>query len=502
MRQVKCFSGELMSRSSLIHLPLITLWAFTTVGCSNVQSNQTQPSSKLNQSLSSPEVAYIRSEAHEPKLEGIPLSCRVAYIKAIARTFKAEDETSFTRTRQHYDLETIRIANAFVEAGWYEEGLKSFEPGSYCWGEIAQAYAAKGELSRVIQLLNATASKLQPEFRQSILAELYVAANNPKQAIEKIQLKQSARDFSKAELLIKIAALFAQAQQFTESGKTLAKAMSLVPPEVSYVLLPQAAQSFAEVGQFEQALQFVYKLSSVDSRNFQHSGRQEQMVGDALVKVAQAYSKQGYSKQANALLPRVEKINLKLLEQQRQIDIALNGSPPSTPSQIVFSGSLASNTILTYADIGEFQKAVKLSMTYFEKEKAFRSMLLLKIGKRAWEVHEKELGIKLMNQALNLFESSDENNSPYRLLEIAENYRETGRLKQAKLLVDKAFSLVKPIKSITPSDEVNGSEELLFLILRNYAVLAEYSQALATAQAEVDPPERERLINLVQCASR
>jgi tetratricopeptide (TPR) repeat protein len=487
-----------MTHHQPIRICLVVLGISALLGCSCSSSGNTQLSATISNTTKSVQIASISKVSNEPSSKEIPLSCRMEYVKSIdAESIKPEDELYSERQNQKA-LETVKITDAYVESGLYEEGLKLFEPGSPAWIRIAQAYIANSKSEAVIQLLKSAVSKTSSDSQRDILAKLYLADGEPKLALEQVQSMQAKDNFSKAELLVRIAALFAKTQQAMESEEALAEAVvivdTLLPESISSEykasLLSLSVESFAEANQFKKALQFVDELRSIKSFR-----RKEEIIGRALVNIANRYIQHGQNNQALKILSKVEQRNYELLKQERKQNF-----PPTLPSHIIFSSALAGDTISAYANAGEFQKALELIDTYSEGYKPWHVVQRLTVAEHAWRANKKVQAQKILAQARKMVESTEMKADAYILLDLAEAEQKFGQENQSKALVNDAFALAKA-KPFFSSSEISSRTKTLNLVLKSYIALRDYAQALVVAQAETDIRERDRLIKLVQCAA-
>lgn len=489
----------LISTNSLISLLFGSLFV---IGCSEARLRHSEVLAPQSVLASQPISAHTGS--HELSLNGISLSCRTTYVQAINDSQK--DSNSDIDTANRASIEANSIIDAYLANELYEKAFEFVQPGSLGWLEIAKKYARKGYSERVLQILKTNPPKLEPEKQLVFLTQVYLAIGDPKQALHQAELMDPASKRLKAKLLAEIAALFESKGQHSESVQTFRQAVNLVrayDPKLSTVLsnefFAHASKSYADVGQIEEAKQIAEQIS--DYAKDAKSGWNKQLRGRVLLGIVQSYTQTGQPLKAIDNLFEVEEINLDLEREQHRIDSILAGSSPISSSHIVFSTSLAESTILAYADLGKFQKAIDLSATYAGSSKAQQALFLLKISRKAWSVNQKQIGQTLVDKAFALFNLTDDKQNSYYMLQFAEGYREIGQIKQSKKLVDIVYSKAHAMPFHTTT-EATSRTKLFNEVFKNYAALGAYSQALVVAKDEANQQERDRLVKLVQCTTR
>lgn len=446
----------------------------------------------------------------EPQLEGIKLSCRVAYVKASNfQSLNAENDP-YGDLRNLYIDELVRVINAYFQAGSDEEGLKLFVLGSPRWHQhgIAKSYASQGNLNKAIQVINAAPSGDSAKELEERL-ELYISTGDPELALKEISsVKSGLLESRKAILLVEVAALFAKDNQESKSEAVLAQALGLAKSSEKIAnvgrddwmnFLSAAVKSYASVGQPKHALKFVKRI-----RESSYLDREKE--GLALADIADGYLSLGEYNQALKVLAEVEIISMGLLKEQNAWNSHFN---PTLENHIIFTGLLPKRIVYLYADAREYQRATELSRVFFESNRLMRNpkvlhaLNLVEIAKRALKVNDIVTGNRLIEKARILILSED-SASPYTrvdaLLKLARVYQAFNQRLQAKSLIDRAFVMVKMMNTSMNKESFRRTQALT-AILRAYTALGKYSEALAVAQTEADSLERSRLINLAQCAA-
>jgi tetratricopeptide (TPR) repeat protein len=313
---------------------LIYLTVSLLMGCANSNHKTTLLFSNTKQAKVDNSALTTKLLPNKPQLNGIPLSCHSIYLQSTPIKEPKDDPLSEERSRR-YEL-AEEIVDAYLDADWHEQALQvaEVEPG-HLWIKVAQRLAEVGQIDRAIQIAQTIESKKSHGEVKENLVDLYITAKQPQPALKLIEAMMAEKElsYSEAKSLVKISALYAQEKQPIKAKQLVDRALRMIDswsPEYKKSVLFITASRYAEMGQSQQALQFLKDIRQEDIKT-----------GEILLKVARSYIRNQQIEQALEILNEVQQLNEKLLKRQWQLR-----HPPTLPHHTVFSQKLVSDTAL------------------------------------------------------------------------------------------------------------------------------------------------------------
>lgn len=420
-----------------------------------------------------------KSNRKEPKLDGIPLSCRLVAVRKgeydIDRFYAlAEIAVSYSEARQHEEalqltkeirVDTYRntalskISAYYADDGRYDQAIQLAEVISntkngnvpaekfIALTHISSQLAKKGQYNRALQVVRQIN---EPSYRASALAHI-------------------AQEYAKAGQRTNAETIFVQvletAQNITNEKHSRIRAF----PKA--VALSQISISYAEVGQYEQALSVAKKIQNSTYKAY------------ALRQIAIKYGISGRQDEAARILSTVPE-----------------------PSEAVFRKSQPNfkvralvDIVGAYAAAGLHEQALSMAKTIQGDMERFQVLIgLSKVYINLGEYDMANEGLRLAFQIIKSQKSGDQ--KVRALISIASSYLKAKRLEEFDNILLQALQLSEDINSFR--GEIDLKALNFDRIARTYASAGQYSKALQIAKKIEDKIHRSVLIELFECAEQ
>jgi tetratricopeptide (TPR) repeat protein len=423
-----------------------------------------EESAKSNISLE--EIANT-SIAQEPRLDGIPLSCRLKYAQTISDDFS-----------QAYELSDI--ARTYAEFGFYDQALgihaflTSKGSGNSTTGDLIELFAERELFSQAIQLIEEEIGSSAKNDWLTIVAQKAAQVGRIDTALKLANTMQDSVGIYKSKILAEIAAGYAKSGQQDKADKFFEQSLQLADDRASALFY--IAKSYADAKYYEKA----FKLLDI-AREQSADKEADVVLTETLLRIARIAIKNEQFEPANNALFKALKI-------------------AGTPSAFQAEPSWLAEIATHYAEIGQFEEALDIAKGIDVDSRKLEA--LLRIARQYWQGKHFDQADKVFKSARELAETPKIDNkvnpdgNVYKsrnLVQLADAYRGIGQVEIANQTLNEAFQAARVIQ------ELDDQAREVSSIAREYVKIKTYDQALIAAETIKDTKERENLTELIRC---
>lgn len=407
---------------------------------------------------------------HEPRLEGIPLSCRLKYAQTISDNFG-----------QAYELSDI--ARTYAEFGFYDQALSihgfliNRSSGNSITGDLIALFAEREQFDQAIQLVEEEITSSAKADWLTIVAQEAAQANRVDIALELANSIQDPVGVYKAKILAEIAANYAKSGQQDKADRFFEQSLKLVDSKAGALF--NIAESFANARDYEKALELL------NTAREQSRGKEVDIaVTETSLRIARIAIDDKQFESANKALSQALKV-------------------ASPPSAFRTDSSWLTEIAVRYAEMGQLDQALDVAQSIDEDSRRLEALLI--VAKQYWKIGQLDQANRIFSLARELAETPKnyprvnvESNvfKSKNLVQLSDTYRETGQVEIANRILNEAFQTAKAIKELDDQTREIGS------IAKKYAEIKNYDQALIAAETIRETKERKNLTELIRCTSQ